>query len=492
MQAYDVYKDISERTGGDIYIGVVGPVRTGKSTFITKMMDALVIPRIQDENERARVVDELPQSGSGRTIMTTQPKFVPGEAINIKIDDNAELSVRMVDCVGYMIPGVLGQHEDGSPRMVTTPWFEHDIPFEQAAEIGTKKVIDEHASIGIVMTTDGTITEIPRENYVKAEERVVSELKALGKPFVIVLNSARPSSLETQALRDKLADKYGVTVALMNVLSLEKDDITSLLSDVLYEFPVKQVNYQVSAWLCSLGKEHWLLSDIMNKISEASGEVKHMKDFANLTLPFEEAEYIENIGIKDILLGQGKINVALDVDHSLFYQVLGEECGQEITDEKCLMSLVKELVFAKSQYDRLKAALSEVDNAGYGVVQPNIEDVMLEAPEMVQQGNRYGVRLKATAPSMHLIKVDVQTEVNPTVGTEQQTRDFIEHLQNEYEADPNLIWQTDIFGKSLYDMVREGLMQKMTGIPDEAREKLQEAMTRMVNEGSGGMLCILL
>ncbi len=492
MQAYDVYKDISERTGGDIYIGVVGPVRSGKSTFITKMMDQLVLPRIEDDNEKQRITDELPQSGAGRTIMTTQPKFVPGEAIKVNIDDVAELKIRMVDCVGYLIPGAIGQNEGEIPRMVKTPWLDYEIPFEQAAEIGTQKVIQEHATIGVVMTTDGTIASLPRESYVTAEERVVSELKAIGKPFVIVLNSASPGSTETQNLRDRLTEKYGVSVALLDVLNMEKQDVNALLSDILYEFPVRRINYNISKWLCALDEDHWLFSEVLEKIKEATEHVAVMKDFGALTQPFEDIDYIGKIAIDDILLGDGSINVGLDIKQALFYKVLGEECGCEIQDDSHLIEIVKDLVGAKRQYDKLEGALAEVRSNGYGVVQPLVSELTLEEPELIQQGNRFGVRLKASAPSMHIIKVDVQTEVNPIVGTESQSKEFIEYLVKEFEADPSRIWETDIFGKSLYDIVREGLSGKMSGIPEDVREKIQEALNRMVNEGNGGMLCVLL
>ena len=492
MQAYDVYKDISERTGGDIYIGVVGPVRTGKSTFITKIMDNLVLPNMEDENERQRVTDELPQSGAGRTIMTTQPKFVPGEAVKVSIDAVAELKVRMVDCVGYLIPGAMGQNEEDVPRMVTTPWYDYEIPFEEAAEMGTKKVINEHATIGIVMTTDGSITGLPRESYVAAEERVIAELKEIGKPFVIVLNSSNPTSLEAEGLRDRLAEKYGVSVALTDVLNLNTEDINGILSDILYEFPVRRINYNISRWLCALEEDHWLFRSVLEKIEQATTDVQCMKDFNTLTLPFEQEEYVSRIAIDDVILGDGSINVGLEIKQSLFYKVLGEACNCEIKDDSHLVEIVKDLVQAKVQYDKIESAMHDVKTAGYGIVQPMISELSLEEPELIQQGSRYGVRIKASAPSMHIVKVDVETEVSPIVGTEAQSQEFIEHLMNDFATDPAKIWDTDIFGKSLYDIVRDGLASKMSGIPEDAREKLKETIARMVNEGDGGMLCILL
>ena len=492
MQAYDVYKDISERTGGDIYIGVVGAVRTGKSTFIRNMMDLLVLPRIQDAHEKQRITDELPQSGAGRTIMTTQPKFVPGEAVSVDIDGRAELRIRMVDCVGYLIPGALGQNEEDAPRMVKTPWYDHDIPFEQAAEIGTKKVIDEHATIGVVLTTDGSIAGIPRENYIAAEERVVSELKQIGKPFVVVLNSASPHSLEAQALKNQLSEKYGVSVVLMDVLNMGRDDVNLLLSDILYEFPVRKVNYAVSGWLCSLDPDHWLFREILQKVEAAAEQVTAMKDFRHLLEPFEEEAYIRRVSIDEILPGEGSILIDMDLKQELFYQILGQECGCEIQDDGHLMELIKELMYAKQQYDRMEGALREVENTGYGIVRPTMEEMTLEEPEMVKQGSRFGVRLKASAPSLHLIRVDVETEVSPIVGTESQSREFVGYLMEEFQQDPGKLWETDLFGKSIYTIVQEGLAGKMASIPDEAREKLREAMGRMINEGDAGVLCILL
>lgn len=492
MQAYDVYKDISDRTGGDIYIGVVGAVRTGKSTFIRNMMDLLVLPRIRDAHEKQRITDELPQSGAGRTIMTTQPKFVPGEAALVDIDGKTELRIRMVDCVGYLIPGALGQNEEDAPRMVKTPWYDHDIPFEQAAEIGTKKVIDEHATIGVVLTTDGSIAGIPRENYIAAEERVISELKQIGKPFVVVLNSASPHGLEAQALKNQLSEKYGVSVVLMDVLNMGRDDVNLLLSDILYEFPVRKVHYAVSGWLCSLDPDHWLFREILQKVEAAAEQVTAMKDFSRLLEPFEEESYIRRVSIDEILPGEGSILIDMDLKQELFYQILGQECGCEIRDDGHLMELIKDLMHAKQQYDRLEGALREVENTGYGIVRPAMEEMTLEEPELVKQGSRFGVRLKAGAPSLHLIRVDVETEVNPIVGSESQSREFVEYLMEEFRQDPGKLWETDLFGKSIYTIVQEGLASKMAGIPDEAREKLREAMGRMVNEGDAGVLCILL
>lgn len=492
MEAYDVYKDISERTDGDVYLGIVGAVRTGKSTFITKLMDLLVLPRIEDAHEKERITDELPQSGAGRTIMTTQPKFVPSEAVEVNIDDSAHLRIRMVDCVGYMIPGAIGQNEDGEARMVRTPWYDYDIPFEQAAEIGTRKVIADHATIGIVMTTDGTIADIPRENYVAAEERVVKELKELGKPFVIILNSATPEAPEAKALCEQLREKYDASVLLMNVLQFTREDMNQLLSDILYEFPVRQVNFNISSWLCALNQDHWLLSDVLARLSEASEDVRVMRDYSRLTDCFDGADYIKRIQVDSIALGEGCIEIGVDIKQALFYQVLGEECGCEIEGDSHLVEIVRELVRAKAEYDHLENAMQQVKSQGYGIVSPELSELSLEEPELVQQGNKFGVRLKASAPSLHIIRVDVETEVSPIVGTESQSKELIDYLMEEFKTDPAQIWSTDIFGKPLSDIVREGLNNKINSVPDDAREKLQETLQRMVNEGDGGMLCILL
>lgn len=436
MEAFDIYKDIASRTGGDIYIGVVGPVRTGKSTFITQMMEKLVLPNIDDVNTKERVTDELPQSGSGRTIMTTQPKFVPGQAVTINIDDKASFRIRMVDCVGYLIDGAMGHEEQGAARMVRTPWFDYDIPFEQAAEIGTKKVIDEHATIGIVMTTDGSIADIPRENYVTAEERVVMELKALGKPFIIVLNSSKPESAQAKALQEELQGKYNAPVLLMNVMNFSLGEMNQMLADLLYEFPIKQINVGVSGWVCALGADHWLLSDIISKIKDGTNKMAVMRDFSDIEKVFGDSDYIKEAGVESIYLGSGTINLSVEIEGSLFYKVLGEECGYVIRDDSHLVKLVKELASSKHEYDRVASALKSVRSTGYGIVPPEMTELALEEPEIVQQAGKFGVRLKASAPSLHIIKVDVQTEVSRT----KMNIDFkYEKSEFRYEVDVCLV-----------------------------------------------------
>ncbi len=492
MEAYDIYKDIAQRTNGDIYIGVVGPVRTGKSTFIKRFMDLLVLPRLEESSEKERVVDELPQSATGKTVMTTQPKFVPNEAVKIKISDHAQMNVRMVDCVGYMVKGALGHMENNAPRMVRTPWFDHDIPFEEAAEIGTKKVINEHATIGIVMTTDGSITEIPRSSYIEAEERVVNELKALNKPFVIILNSANASSDDAKRLRMAMQDKYQITVLLMDIMRLSEEGINDVLKNILYEFPLKQVNVAFPTWAQALSDDHWLIKKLMSDIKEGMNGLSKVKDYNGLLMAFENSEYIKDKSMEDIYLGEGKVVLKLLFDDGLFYKVLGDECGYAIEDDFHLVSIMKTLIHAKKEFDRLEKAVMAVRDSGYGLVPPSMDELTLEEPEITRHGGRFGVRLRASAPSLHLIRVDIATEVSPIVGTEKQSEELIKYLMSEFENDPSKIWNTNIFGKPLNDLVKEGLSNKLMHMPEDVRIKIQEMLQRIINEGSGGIICILL
>ena len=492
MQSYNLYKDISERTGGDIYIGVVGPVRTGKSTFIKRFMDMLVLPNLDDTHEKERLVDELPQSSAGKTIMTTQPKFVPNEAVTIQINDEAEMKVRMVDCVGYMVDGAMGHLEDDAPRMVTTPWFDHDIPFEEAAETGTKKVITEHSTIGIVMTTDGSITEIPRSSYIQAEERVIRELSELGKPFIIILNSANPQNEDTVTLRNAMEEKYKVPVVLMDIMRLSENDINAMLESLLYEFPIKEININMPGWARALSPDHWLMEEVLTGVSGSMGSLEKVRDYHGLVETMKQLDDVKDASVTSILLGEGSIRIWMDFPEPLFYKILGDECGYPIDDDYHLVSIVKDLVGAKKEYDRLAAALKSVKETGYGLVAPSVEEMSLEEPEMVKQGSRFGVRLKASAPSLHLIRVDIETEVSPIVGTEKQSEELVKYLLSEFENDPAKIWNTDIFGKSLHELVKEGLSGKLTHMPEDARIKIQETLQRIINEGSGGLICILL
>ncbi len=492
MQSYNLYKDISQRTGGDIYIGVVGPVRTGKSTFIKRFMDILVLPNLDDTHSKERVVDELPQSSAGKTIMTTQPKFVPNEAVRIKINEEAEMNVRMVDSVGYMVEGAMGHLENNVPRMVSTPWFDHDIPFEEAAETGTRKVITEHSTIGIVMTTDGSITEIPRSNYIEAEERVINELSELDKPFIIILNSANPQNEDTIRLKGAMEEKYKVPVVLMDIMRLSENDINSMLENLLYEFPLKEINMDMPGWARALSSDHWLMEEIFEGISGTLDSLEKVKDYYGLLDSMKQLDDVTDASIVGILLGQGCINIRLDFSEELFYKILGDECGYPIEDDYHLVSIVKGLVSAKKEYDRLECALTSVKEKGYGLVPPAIDEMSLEEPEMVRQGSRFGVRLKASAPSLHLIRVDIETEISPIVGTEKQSEELVKYLLSEFENDPSKIWNTQIFGKSLHELVKEGLSGKLAHMPEDARIKIQETLSRIINEGSGGLICILL
>jgi stage IV sporulation protein A len=492
MERYDLYRNIAELTQGDIYIGVVGPVRTGKSTFIKKFMDALVLPNIADGYNRERIVDEMPQSGAGKMIMTTQPRFVPNEAVGIRLMEGAEVSVRMVDCVGYMVKGAAGHLEDDMPRMVRTPWHNEDIPFEQAAEIGTRKVITDHSTIGIVVTTDGSICDIPRSSYLEAEERVIDELKELNKPFVIILNSATPEEKESIKLRETLQQRYEIPVLLIDVMSLSVDEIQNILESVLYEFPVKCINFSIPQWLNALPEDHSLINEMLGEIREHMDPVVKMKDYQLLLECFEEQESILPPKLEALHFGKGEINYTIPLDGELFYKMLGEQCGCEIRDDRHLFTTMRELVSAKSEYSRVADALDSVRRLGYGIVQPDMKELALQEPEIIRQGNRFGVKLKASAPSLHLVKVDIETAVSPIVGSERESEELVQYMMREFEQKPQAIWETDIFGKSLHELVCEGLSNKLHRMPEDVQGKMQETLQKIVNEGSGGLVCILL
>lgn len=492
MENLNLYQDIAKRTDGDIYVGVVGPVRTGKSTFIKKFMNLLVIPNIENEYKKERAKDELPQSAGGRTIMTTEPKFVPNEAIEITIDNNLKLKTRLVDCVGYLVDNAIGYLEDDMPRMVKTPWFEEEIPFERAAEIGTKKVIEEHSTIGIVVTTDGTITDIPREDYVIAENRVVSELKNLHKPFIILLNSADPYSQETQSLAESLSAKYNVQVIPLNCEELSLEDITNIFSKVLYEFPIEQISINLPKWIDGLNFNHPLKTQIFQEIKEAFRNVSMVKEISSCVDALTSSEFITTAITTDIMLGTGNVCITINVKENLFYQVLSEMTGVQIENEGDLFSTISSLACAKKKYDKVAYALEEVNAKGYGIVTPSIDELVLDEPEMVKQGSRFGVKLHATAPSIHMIRANIETEVSPIVGSEKQSEELVNYLLSEFESDPKQIWSSNIFGKSLHELVNEGLQTKLSKMPDDAQSKLQETLERIVNEGSGGLICIIL
>ena len=488
----DIYSDIAKRTDGDIYIGIVGPVRTGKSTFIKRFMEQLVIPNITSEFRRERAVDELPQSAAGKTIMTTEPKFIPEEAVEVKINDNTKFNVRMIDCVGYIVPSAIGYIENEAPRMVVTPWFEEEIPFAMAAEIGTQKVITEHSTIGLVVTTDGSISDIPREEYEEAEQRVIDELVSINKPFIIVLNCVDPDSAESQKLAEQMSAKYGNVVIPVNCLALDEESINNILRQVLYAFPIKEINISMPKWITALDKNHWLKCSVMGTIRNAAADMHHVRDVDRLTERISDGDYIDGSRIDTIDLGKGSADVSIDLEKCLFYKIIGEETGIEISNDNDLMPLLKELMCIKKKYEKIENALSEVEATGYGIVMPQLDDLTLEEPEIIKQGGKYGVRLKASAPSIHMMKANIVTEVNPIVGSEKQSEELVMYLMNEFDEDPKKIWSSNIFGKSLHELVNEGLHNKLYKMPVDARLKLQETLERIINEGCGGLICFIL
>lgn len=488
----NIYKDIATRTDGDIYIGIVGPVRSGKSTFIKQFMQQIVLPNISDGNEKTRANDELPQSAAGRTIMTTEPKFIPENAVGISIDDNINMSVRLIDCVGYIVPSSLGYIENEQPRMVMTPWYNEPIPFNMAAEIGTKKVITEHSTIGLVVTTDGSISDIPRSEYDEAESRVISELKEINKPFIIILNCVEPYSENAQNLALSLSEKYKVPTIPVNCLELTEEDIKNILSKILYEFPVKEIGIEFPNWINSLPINHWLRSDITDTVKTSSNcvcKVSDVKAFKNMLC---ENKYIESSRVGNINLGNGKAEVDIKINKNLFYKILEESTGLNINSDYELLNTLIELAKIKKEFLRIKDALDEVEATGYGIVMPSIEELKLEEPEIMRQGGRYGVRLKASAPSIHMMKANIATEVSPIVGSEKQSEDLIMYLLKEFEENPVKIWDSNIFGKSLHELVNEGLHAKLSHMPNDARIRLQETLERVINEGCNGLVCIIL
>lgn len=492
MEKFDIYKDIAERTNGDIYIGVVGPVRTGKSTFIKKFMEHNVLPIIEDKFIKERANDELPQSSSGRMIMTTEPKFVPEEAIEIKLEDNLSFRVRLIDCVGYTVPGAVGYEDEEGPRMVSTPWYDHDIPFQEAAEVGTQKVINEHSTIGLVITTDGSFTEIPRHNFVMAEERVVNELKGIGKPFIILLNSSHPGSEETVDLAQKLTEKYDVPVVPVDCINLSKNDIDNILKKVLYEFPVKEFYINLPSWLNKLPDDHWLKQSYDETIRASVANVEKIRDIDEVVDLLADNENTQEVFLENINLGEGLATISVGLLDNLFYEIIKEFSGFEVSNDEDLLSLIQDLSHAKKQYDKVAQAMIDVQEKGYGIVTPDLTDMSFDEPELIKRGNQFGVKLKASAPSIHMIRADIQAEVSPVVGTEKQSEELIKFLQADFDENPNAIWNTEFLGRSLHDLVQEGISNKLYRMPENVQRKLRDTIEKIVNEGSGGLLCIIL
>ncbi|WP_112181186.1 stage IV sporulation protein A [Paraliobacillus zengyii] len=492
MERVDIFKDISKRTNGDIYLGVVGAVRTGKSTFIKKFMEQVVLPNIADEGDRARAQDELPQSAAGKTIMTTEPKFVPNQAVSIHVDDGLDVNVRLVDCVGYAVEGAQGFEDENGPRMIHTPWYEEPIPFHEAAEIGTRKVIQEHSTMGVVVTTDGSIGDIPRIDYVEAEQRVVDELKEVGKPFIMVVNSVQPYHQDTELLRQQLADEYDIPVLAMSVESMKEHDVYNVLREALYEFPVLEVNVNLPSWVMVLDDDHWLRESYQLAIQETVRDIKRLRDVDRVVGQFDDYDYIDRAQIAGIQMGEGIAEIDLQAPDHLYDQVLKEIVGEEIRGKDHLLELMQDFAKAKREYDQIADALQMVKQTGYGVAAPSIADMVLDEPEIIRQGARFGVRLKAVAPSIHMIKVEVESEFAPIIGTEKQSEELVRYLMQDFEDDPLSIWQSDIFGRSLSSIVREGIQAKLSLMPENARYKLKETLERIINEGSGGLIAIIL
>ena len=492
MEKYDIYKDVAKRTNGDIYIGVVGPVRTGKSTFVTKFTENLILPNISNKFNKQVAIDEMPQSADGKTVMTTEPKFIPATAVKIQLKNRITAKVRLVDCVGYLVDGAIGHTEDGKPRLVKTPWSENEMPFEDAAELGTRKVINEYSTIGIVVTTDGSFGEIPRENYISAEERVIGELKEQNKPFVIVLNVADTNDKKSINLKNELENKYKTPVVICNVKNLTTDDITEILGRVLYEFPIKCIKINLPDWMKALPSDNSVIKGISEKIKESSKKTSKMKDFAVISETEDLGDKISKPKMEEVNLGDGTTTYLIDVKKELFYEILSEESGDSIKDDYELMCYIKSLSEAKKEYSKIKTALKQAKDSGYGIVEPAVSEMKLSEPESFKKGSNYGVKIKATAPSLHIMKVDVSAEVNPIVGSEKQGEDFVNSIIKDYGENPESILSTKMFGKSIAELMGESLTGKSKQIPVDAQDKMCKTIGKIVNEGDGGVICILL
>lgn len=487
----DIYTDIAQRTGGDIYIGVVGPVRTGKSTFIKRFMELMVLPEIQNDAFAQRTRDELPQSAAGRTIMTTEPKFVPEQAVSIELDNGVSFRTRLIDCVGYMVSGAMGHEENEKPRRVKSPWFEEEIPFDVAAETGTRKVICDHSTIGLVVTTDGTISDIPRAEYEQAEQRVIAELDAIQKPYVILLNCVAPDAPGSVELANNLSVKYGRPVLPISCVDLTQEDITEILKQVLFEFPMKEIAFAMPRWVTVLEPGHWLQDSIYNAVQQYAQDIAIMKD-AIQPGSLVQCEYLKGGHLRSLDMGTGCVVMELSLQDDIFYKILSEETGLDVFDEASLMPCIVNLANIRRKYEKIESALEEVSATGYGIVMPAMDELRLEEPEIMRQGGRYGVRLRASAPSIHMMRADIAAEVAPIVGTEKQSEELVNSLLADFESDPLKIWQSNIFGKSLHELVNEGLQNKLLNMPPEARQRIQQTLERVINEGCSGLICIIL
>lgn len=492
MEKFDILEDIATRTNGDIYLGVVGPVRTGKSTFIKRFMELLVLPDMEESEARQRAVDELPQSGAGKTVMTTEPKFIPAEAAPIEVKEGLSANVRLVDCVGYGVPTALGFQEEDIPRMVNTPWFDEAIPFQQAAELGTKKVISDHSTIGVVVTADNSICGIERADYAEAESRVVAELKELGKPFLIVYNTADPAGEQTMAETARLQAEYDACVLPLDVANMEQSEVLQLLQELLFEFPVSEIDIELPLWLQELPPEHWLSKSIEQKIGTAMADVRRVRDVDNMIENLSGGDDLAGAALLEMDLGSGHARVAVELPPGMFYRVLAEYAGEEIEGEHTLLRVIRDFSHGSREWDKVAEAMNEAKSGGYGVVTPRVGEMYLEEPELIKQGGRFGVRLKASAPSFHILRANISTEITPLIGTEKQCEELVRYILSEFEEDPQKIWQTNIFGKSLNELVQEGIQGKLYKMPENAQTKLQETLQRVVNEGGGGLICIVL
>lgn len=492
MDKYDLYRDIATRTGGDIYVGVVGPVRTGKSTVVKQFMEKLVVDGIKDADARARAIDEIPQSADGKTIMTTQPRFVPAEAARVNFRDNLAVNMRLIDCVGYLVAGALGGEEDGRDRMVSTPWSEEDMPFAEAAEIGTDKVIREHSTVAVAVLTDGSFTGIPREQYIPAEEKVIAELKRTGKPFAVLLNTADPAAESARALAAELAVKYDAPVTVAHAPSMTENDISAVMEDILLEFGVRRIDLKLPRWVQALPADDEVVREMLSAVRDMGEKVSKMKDYEGIDAFFEGREFWQLPSGVELEAGEGRIEVTVRPKEDVFYRVASRESGLDITDDFSLLANIRTMAAAKSRTERLAAALEQAEATGYGVVHPTVEEMTLGEPEIIRQGQQYGVRLSASAPSLHIMRVDVKTEVSPIVGSEQQSSELLGSLLRDFEGDKQAIWQTNIFGRSLSALVADGIRSKLDLVPADAENKLRRTLGRIVNEGKGGVICILL